>query len=606
MDNPQELKKQLLAQLAKKGDYQTILSHLSNEEEKKKETDKSERMTKLIEPLSEFAELMTANTKGVFMENFDKKLTKSTRDALAELANQVNGTVETLQEELNKTLSNTKQELTSENIARLAEAKAELQDQMLKMALEVVAEKADLLLPELKESGRLTEDEIEDIINQSALSVESQISTIIGEYIQEYPIQAEQIQGLNEAIRKALPAERRVTWDSIIGKPKDAQAPGGTSKYLVKKMIDEALANFTGGSIDSLDDISDVHVPDPENNQVLTWNASEERWESVDPPGASGGEANTASNLGTGEGVFGTKVGVDLRFKSLIAGDNVTITSDSDEITVNAEQADVSDFETTTELNARDTANRDRTNHTGTQTLSTISDAGTAAAKNVGTAAGDIPELQSGGKLSESVLPALAITDVFTVADDTERDALTVQTGDVAIVANSAAAGGEPASYIYDGTVWEKIKGPTDAVSSVFGRTGTVVAQSGDYTTAQVTEDTNLYYTEARVSANADVAANTTHRGLTNNPHEVTKAQVGLGDVDNVSAADLRDRTTHTGEQAISTVTGLQDELDKKIDSDPTGVTGANQITNIISLTQAEYDAITPDAATAYYITDAA
>lgn len=35
-------------------------------------------------------------------------------------------------------------------------------------------------------------------------------------------------------------------------------------------------------------------------------------------------------------------------------------------------------------------------------------------------------------------------------------------------------------------------------VSSVFGRTGAVTAQSGDYTTDQVTEGTNKYYTDAR------------------------------------------------------------------------------------------------------------
>lgn len=52
----------------------------------------------------------------------------------------------------------------------------------------------------------------------------------------------------------------------------------------------------------------------------------------------------------------------------------------------------------------------------------------------------------------------------------------------------------------------------TDAVSSVFGRTGAVVAASGDYTTTQVTEGTNLYYTEARVNANSNVAANTAAR----------------------------------------------------------------------------------------------
>ncbi len=36
------------------------------------------------------------------------------------------------------------------------------------------------------------------------------------------------------------------------------------------------------------------------------------------------------------------------------------------------------------------------------------------------------------------------------------------------------------------------------AVDSVFGRTGVVVAASGDYTTTQVTEGTNLYHTDAR------------------------------------------------------------------------------------------------------------
>ena len=42
---------------------------------------------------------------------------------------------------------------------------------------------------------------------------------------------------------------------------------------------------------------------------------------------------------------------------------------------------------------------------------------------------------------------------------------------------------------------------PTGSVTSVFGRTGAVVAASGDYTTSQVTEGTNLYFTDARARA---------------------------------------------------------------------------------------------------------
>lgn len=42
---------------------------------------------------------------------------------------------------------------------------------------------------------------------------------------------------------------------------------------------------------------------------------------------------------------------------------------------------------------------------------------------------------------------------------------------------------------------------------------------------------------------------------------QLTKESVGLGNVDNVNAADLRDRQTHTGEQGIATITGLDEAL---------------------------------------------
>jgi hypothetical protein len=53
-------------------------------------------------------------------------------------------------------------------------------------------------------------------------------------------------------------------------------------------------------------------------------------------------------------------------------------------------------------------------------------------------------------------------------------------------------------------------------VSSVFGRTGAVVSASGDYTTSQVTESTNLYYTDVRArSSNSFVAGSGAYNSTT-------------------------------------------------------------------------------------------
>ncbi|HNW96538.1 MAG TPA: hypothetical protein PK547_00210 [Candidatus Paceibacterota bacterium] len=48
---------------------------------------------------------------------------------------------------------------------------------------------------------------------------------------------------------------------------------------------------------------------------------------------------------------------------------------------------------------------------------------------------------------------------------------------------------------------WQTVTGGGGDVMSVFGRTGTVTAQSGDYTTSLVSEGSNLYFTNARAVA---------------------------------------------------------------------------------------------------------
>jgi hypothetical protein len=124
-------------------------------------------------------------------------------------------------------------------------------------------------------------------------------------------------------------------------------------------------------------------------------------------------------------------------------------------------------------------------------------------------------------------------------------------------------------------------------------------------------------------------------------------AGIATGATANATDAQLRDRATHTGTQAFGTLTGTpttlagygiadaqpldsdltaiaaltttshgrslltgadaaatrgQIGLSVAVLSDVTGITGATSITNMVSLTQAQYDAITPNSSTFYVI----
>ena len=130
--------------------------------------------------------------------------------------------------------------------------------------------------------------------------------------------------------------------------------------------------------------------------------------------------------------------------------------------------------------------------------LNKISDAGTAASRDTGIEAGNIPILDSNGKLNTSVLPSLAITETSVVSSESEMLALTAQPGDVAIRAD------EDKSYILKGNDptqldnWEMLRTPNCKVLSVNGKTGAV-----SLTTDDIEEGAkNLYFTEERATNN--------------------------------------------------------------------------------------------------------
>lgn len=95
-------------------------------------------------------------------------------------------------------------------------------------------------------------------------------------------------------------------------------------------------------------------------------------------------------------------------------------------------------------------------------------------------AANGVASLDASGKVPASELPAIAITDVFTVASQAAMLALTAERGDVAVRSDlnkSFALAAEPASTLAN---WVELRTPTDAVLSVAGKTGAVTLAKAD------------------------------------------------------------------------------------------------------------------------------
>jgi len=148
-------------------------------------------------------------------------------------------------------------------------------------------------------------------------------------------------------------------------------------------------------------------------------------------------------------------------------------------------------------------------------------------------------ELDDTGVLRAGQLPDLAITDIDTVTSQNDLTSLDAQQGDVAIVTDESQA------YILtsdDPAVannWVVIKVPTAPVDDVFGRTGSVSAQSGDYAASEIAN----FATTALSAIDAEIdAAATSVSGL----DDATNSHIGAGNPHSGSADTNHGNEAHS------------------------------------------------------------
>lgn len=116
---------------------------------------------------------------------------------------------------------------------------------------------------------------------------------------------------------------------SFGNKDTDGLTEGSTNLYFTDARVQTAMNSI---SIDHLSD-ADTTTATPVVSDVLTWDGT--NWKPLAAPGASGGEANTGSNVGTGSSIFKQKAGVNLEMYSLRTSDtNITVTQNTGNNTV--------------------------------------------------------------------------------------------------------------------------------------------------------------------------------------------------------------------------------------------------------------------------------
>ena len=274
---------------------------------------------------------------------------------------------------------------------------------------------------------------------------------------------------------------------------------------------------------------------------------------------------------------------------SIAFGKGATTTADSQMMIGGTTGSDVLDVVVTGDLTVNGTSNitaNISVEDEGTEVVAadTINFVGSGVTvTNVGgvptvtIASGGAPVDSVNGQTGVVVLDAddiddTATTNKFTTAGDISKLAGIEASADVTDTANVTSAG----AFM---TATNDSDDITEGTTNLFFTSAEQTKLSGIETGADVTDTANV------TSAGAFMTASDT--------------------LDDITAGTTNKHFTATDETKLDGIATSATANPDAVDSTTTGVTGADAITNMMSLTQAEYDAITPNASTLYFITDA-
>lgn len=177
---------------------------------------------------------------------------------------------------------------------------------------------------------------------------------------------------------------------------------------------------------------------------------------------------------------------------------------------------------------------------------------GTASKCDTGANQGNVPIINSDGKLDASILPQLAITDTFTAQNQVEMLALNAQKGDICIRTDENKTyilQKEPATELSN---WIELATPTDSVQSVNGQTGTVVLSAEN---VGAVESNNKITGETKCKITYDA------KGLVTSGEDLTSADIPDISQTYETKSNKSDSFTNSSSTTYTTTKALVDGL---------------------------------------------